>query len=118
MKNIILIALTIMVIAMGFLMFDDFNRAGVLGSKGYLEEGSKFGVEVGLELGEARTVLREKGLRPVDLTAPSSCHGRTYSADRQLELWYDDTWRRGTICLSSVDRRVVSISWSFNWMTP
>ena len=118
MKGTLLAGLTVTMIAVGYLALDDFNRAGILASRGTIEEGSKFGVEIGMELDDAGHVLRERGLRPAALTAPASCHERTYSAERELELWYDDTWRRGTICLASVHGQVVSVSWRYDWMTP
>ena len=118
MKGILLAGLTVMLIALGYLAFDDFTRAGLLASQGHAEEGSKFGVEIGMELDDAGHGLRERGLRPVALTAPASCHGRIYAAEHELELWYDDTWRRGTICLASVNGRVESISWLYNWIAP
>ncbi len=118
MKYVIWVALGVALVGFGYLMADEFNRAGVLSSKGYIESGSKFGIDIGMSRDAAARQLSDQGLEQVELTATQSCHGRSHGPDRYVELWYDRSWRRGTICLSSTGNRVASVSWVYNWAAP
>ena len=118
MKMLIWIVCALLIAAAIFILSDEFNRAGVSASEGYVESGSKFGIEIGMSRDAAVNRLASRGLDQVDLTAPQSCHGRNYGPERQVELWYDRSWRRGTICLSSEENKIASISWVYNWGTP
>jgi hypothetical protein len=118
MKYLIWAALVAALAGIGYMMADEFNRAGILSSEGYIESGSKFGMEIGMSRDTAASRLSERGLEQVELTAQQSCHGRSYGPDRQVELWYDRSWRRGTICLSSTGNRIASVSWIYNWSAP
>lgn len=119
MKYFIWLALIAALVGIGFLKADEFNRAGMLSSEGYIESGSKFDVTIGMPRDAAARRLSDRGLEEVEqLTADQSCHGRSYGADRQVELWYDRSWRRGTICLSSTGNRVASLSWIYDWSAP
>ncbi|MGE0653311.1 MAG: hypothetical protein AB7P12_16440 [Alphaproteobacteria bacterium] len=113
MKYVLWMFLAAIVVGIAYLMSDEFNRAGILSSEGYIEHGSKFGIDIGMNVAANRLV--EHGLEPVELTATHSCHGRAYGSERRVELWYDRTWRRGTICVSSEENRVASVSWIYNW---
>lgn len=118
MKYIIWVVLVALILAFAYMMTDEFNRAGLLSSEGYVGNGTKFGVEIGKSRNLAAQRLLDRGLEPVALTSVQSCHGRTYDTKRQVELWYDRTWRRGTICLSSEANKVTSVSWIYNWAAP
>lgn len=118
MKYIIWAASLAALAGIGYLIADEFNRAGILSSEGYIESGSKFGIAIGMSHDAAAMRLSGRGLEKVELTAEQSCHGRSYGPDRQVELWYDRSWRRGTICLSLVGNRIASVSWIYNWAAP
>lgn len=118
-RSAILGGILLVMFGVGFaVLADEYNRAGVLSSRGVSTSGERFGVAIGMDSMQARDVLRRRGLTPVELTLAQSCHGRTYTSDEQVELWYDDTWRRGTICVVSRSSRVTVVSWSYNWMAP
>ena len=115
--------LVLIVIVVGILVYlssDELDQAGFTSSSGYIESGTKFGIYIGMPVSDARQRLAGRGLSPVDLTrersfnSPQRCHGRTYGPDRHVELWWDNSWRRGTICLTSTRDKVASVSWHFN----
>lgn len=103
-----------------YLASDEFTRAGLVSSNGYIDSGARFGIYVGMPLSEARRLLASRGLNPDDLTIPSrfvpphTCLHRKYPPDHDIEAWADRSWRRGTICLSSTQGKVASVSWHFD----
>jgi len=102
-----------------FVLIDDFRRTAVVGAQGHIETGARFGVEVGMPREDVTEPLSRRGLRPVENLEPEhSCHGRDYTPQHQVDVWHDDTWRRGVICVVSLGGQVTDISWVYNWMAP
>lgn len=101
---------------------DEITRASIVGSKGYKETGSKFGITVGMRHDEAVRLLSNHGFElfepPLGPTRPPQrCHGRYYPDDHTVELWLlIDGWRRGNICLVSRSGDVTNFSWDFMWL--
>ena len=118
MKRMLWITVAVTIAVAAFISSDEFDRAGIMSSEGYIERGSKFGMDIGMPRDVATTKLAARGLEPVELTATQSCHNRTFRPERQVELWCDRTWRRGTICISSEQNKVASVSWIYNRAAP
>lgn len=100
-----------------FFILDDFQKAGI-GSIGFRDSGSKFGVEIGVDLTSARSHLTANGLRLYEEDFFGQCLGFSYPKDQDLEVWVDETWRYGSICLASVGEKVVSIRWHYTFDAP
>jgi len=124
-KMTLLIIGLIIVLSLTFIFSSEWNRAA-LGSQGYIDEGSKFGIEVKSSLEDAHKILESKGLYSYDLSenrklSPSglqNCHGREYPDDILLEAFSDDSWRRGIICIASSEGEVISLSWHYGMFQP
>lgn len=116
--------LILFVIVVGILVYlfsDEFDQTALtLGSSGYIETGTKFGIYIGMAVSDARQRLASRKLSPNDLTVPShlvpphTCLHRKYPPDHDIEAWVDRSWRRGTICLSSTEGKVASVAWLFD----
>jgi hypothetical protein len=123
MKMLFWLVFALLIAAAIFILSDEFNRSGALASEGYIESGSKFGIEIGMSRDAAANKLASRGLEWSELPtdprfSPQSCHGHTHSPERLVELWIDRSWRRGTICLSSEENKITSVSWVYNWGAP
>jgi hypothetical protein len=92
---------------------DDFDSAGLqLGSQGTLVNGSKFGITVGMKLPEARQRLISRGL--VFIGESRKCYMLPKNDGVSYEIWWDNSWRGGTMCLASQQGRVVALDWVFD----
>jgi len=104
---------------------NEWNRAA-FGSQGYIENGSKFGIEIGSPYLEAKQNLLVKGLvvlnisyhRKLSKTGAQNCHGHEYPDNVKLEAFHDDSWRRGVICIASKDNKVIRLSWHYAMFQP
>jgi hypothetical protein len=104
--------------AIFYFLSDEYNRVAVLGSEGSIDSGSKFGLEIGMLRSDADAILNTRGLELVESFYGGSCLNRSYPDDQRIEVWSDDSWRRGTICLASKNDTVDSIGWFYSWGQP
>ena len=93
--------------------YSAFNRAGITGAAGRIGSGEKFGTTIGDPPSEAERNFKELGFEKVALTRPQSCHGFRYSKEQTVQLWFDNSWRRGTLCVVSSAQKVTHLSWSY-----
>ena len=98
--------------------FAAFNRAGLWGSNGRISKGERFGLSIGQDYGSAAARMSALGFKTHAVTKDSSCHGFDYDRSRQLALWWDDSWRKGTICLVVLDGKVEYVSWMYGMGSP
>ena len=117
MKTLIFaVGLTILVFflyTLGFSRHADFNRSGILGSKGRITTGSKFGIEIGENYETAKSLMLSLGFENPELTKAGSCHGYDYGKELEPHLWFDNSWRKGTICIITSSNKVRHVSWSY-----
>jgi hypothetical protein len=99
--------------ALGISRYADFNLSGILGSKGRITNGSKFGIEVGENYETAKALMISLGFERSELTKEGSCHGYIYGTELEPHLWFDNSWRKGTICIVTSSNKVRYISWSY-----
>lgn len=111
-----LAAISVAVVAF---LSDPFNLAGVYGSQGFIRSGEKFNISVGGSRSQATAMLRKKGINAV---APTStfhgCFVNPVPPSQQIELFWDRSWRRGTICIASSKDTVTALGWHYNWLAP
>ena len=118
MKMVFIISLIAFVGFLVLFLSDEYNWTAVLGSEGFVDTGSKFGVSVGGLRSEASAKLSDRGLVLEESFDGGSCLNRSYPDEQNVEVWSDRSWRRGTICLASENNQVVSIGWFYSWMQP
>lgn len=114
--------LVLIVIVVGILVYlssDELDQVRMIPSSGYIESGSKFGIEIGMPAGDARQRLANRGLNRIavaDLSvSPRTCLGHSYEAGQDVEAWADDGgWEGGIICLAAKDDKIVNIRWMFD----
>jgi hypothetical protein len=93
--------------------FAAFNRAGLWGSNGRIGEGERFGLSIGQSYQSAAARMSALGFEARPITKENSCHGHDYDRNRQLALWWDDSWRKGTICIVVLNGEVEYVSWMY-----
>lgn len=108
-----LMALLFFLYTLGFSSYADFNRSGIFGSNGRIAMGSKFGVEIGDSYEKAKSLMLSLGFENPDLTKAGSCHGYDYGKEFEPHLWFDNSWRKGTICIITSSNKVRYVSWSY-----
>jgi|CXWL01.1.fsa_nt_gi hypothetical protein len=90
-------------------------------SFGYTESETKFGVRIGMDANEAAEVLVASGLDPMPdaaMYALMECRGRRPEQLETLKLYFDDSWRDGSVCFVVRNSKVVAIGWVFSPLTP
>ncbi len=102
----------------------EWNRAA-FGSQGYIEKGEKFSVKIGAIRVDVINHLTAQGLVNISTLGikethynPQSCHSHIYGDEYEVELWDDDSWRRGTICTAFIDEKLTRMSWWYGMFQP
>jgi hypothetical protein len=108
-----LMTLVFFLYTLGFSRHAEFNRSGISGSKGRITTGSKFGIQVGENYETSRALMISLGFENPELTKTGSCHGYDYGEELEPHLWFDNSWRKGTICIITSSNKVQYVSWSY-----
>lgn len=103
---------------------NEWNRAA-LGSEGYIEKGTKFGLTIGDRKQEITEHLVTRGLVDESTSGANetgynsqSCLLHIYPSKYEVQVWGDDSWRRGTICIAFLDGKLARMSWHYNMLQP
>jgi len=123
-KSVLFVGILLLLFIVVFFS-SEWNRAA-FGSSGIIDNGSKFGIEIGSSYSEAKQHLLSQGLVPYDIeynpkvraTGIKQCHGRKYPDNVFLQAFDDDSWRRGIICVASKNDKVIKISWHYGMLQP
>lgn len=121
----IVILLIIFFLGLGVVFLsNEWNRAA-FGSEGHIEKGTKFGLSIGDSKKEITEYLVDRGMieksgRGANETGynPQSCHLHIYVEKYEVELWADESWRRGTICVAYLDGKLTRVSWIYSMLSP
>jgi len=92
-------------------------RAVLFRPNAIVEVGDGFGVSIGSARSDALDGLR-RALRHAETKSGGTCLFREFSDEYVLDVFRDDTWRRGTVCIASRDDVVVAVVWMFNPFMP
>ena len=121
------VVIGIAILAFGLLaifLSNEWNRAA-WGSEGYIENGTKFGLTIGESKPEVAIYLTSRGLineTTVGINEthynPQSCYNYIHGAEYEVELWRDDSWRRGSICIAFLDGKLARVSWWYGMFQP
>lgn len=96
----------------------EFNRAGLVGTSGRIDSGEKFGVSIGDDYRHIQERFQRIGFEKTELTKAQSCHGFDYPQHQRPELWFDKSWKKGTLCLVTSRDKVTYLSWSYGMGYP
>lgn len=119
-RKIVVIAL-LATASIGFSLFltDEMNRKFVFNPIGYREHGSAFSVTVGQSRPEAVNILKSNIALSLYESRPGyHCLTRRYNQQMDLDIFQDNSWRRGAICLVSSGGIVSEIIWDYNPLAP
>lgn len=114
----------ILMLLMAFLLSTERNRAA-WGSSGFIESGEKFSIKIGENKDKVTSHLIALGLHDVSEVGknethynPKRCHGYTFSDEYTVEVWSDDSWRRGIICVAYKENNLERMSWNYGMFQP
>jgi hypothetical protein len=94
---------------------DEDNASALRSSAGFIERGSKFDVSVGDHIGTVGRTIGKHHFQLWERPDLQSCLTHAYPWTQAVNVYSDDTWRRGTACVA-FDRRtrlVRSIEWAY-----
>lgn len=102
------------ILAPAILLADELSRTALFDSTGHVVDGKKFGISIGGNRGDAVTHLRHmRSLRWHETTKGGICLMRRYTSDITVDVFIDESWRHGSICLASRRDRIEEIAWFF-----
>jgi len=123
-KRAMILITILALVTIAIFLSNEWNRAA-FGSEGYIVEGKKFGLTIGASKKEMTEYLVNRGL--VDGTElganetgynPQSCHFHIYPDKYEVEIWDDESWRGGVICVAYLDGKLARVSWMYNMLAP
>lgn len=119
-RKTVVIALLVTAIAGLSLFFtEELNRKWVFNPIGYIEYGSTLSVTVGQPRREAVNILKSSSALSLYESRPGyNCLTRRYNQQMNLDIFQDNSWRRGTICLVSTGEIVSEVIWYYNFLAP
>jgi hypothetical protein len=97
---------------------DDLARVAITQGQGFADSGEKFGITIGENIRTADRTLVRRGLALSRRSNGGNCYGRDYEPRYELYVYLDATWRHGSVCVSALRGRVVSISWFYHFLSP
>lgn len=112
--NTVVITLVALILFVAFtLATNDLWRAAVFEPGGFIEAGSKFGIEIGMPTGEAIDTLKTRGFEDMDIFGSRlSCDYKTPVTDQQIDSLINNGMD-GVICLESKAQKITAIGWRF-----
>lgn len=110
--NTALIVGTIIVVLTVQFFLDPRNRA--LFSSGPVRSGQLYGIEIGSSSLEAFRKLDRYGLVRGRVPNTGRCMALVAEDNEKLDLFSDNSWRRGTVCLATEGGKVTGIDTYFS----
>jgi hypothetical protein len=117
-RALLVIALAATVILTLLFLLDERNRLAIALPEGVLHHGSRLGVYVGQEREAAGDYLASQGLVLESSQEGGSCVRHSYPSGQQIDVYSDQSWRNGTVCLISQDARIFAVEWFFAPLKP
>lgn len=118
MRRVLIILFILLTCVIVLFVANPLNRVALAEGIGFIDSGSKFGIRIGDSRNSAIKRLEDIGLRQLGNIVENSCLGYSYTPSKKLDIFLDNSWRRGTICLSSDKNTIESIRWHYNWLQP
>ncbi len=112
-KPLLLVIGLAALIGAGWLLTDARTRLTLFQPNGSIQSGSALGVAVGdTRLNAERELLRQ-GMALRETTNGGTCFYRAVKPDRQLDLFFVQSWHGGMVCVVSRNERVEELIWAF-----
>jgi uncharacterized membrane protein len=119
MNKALFTALVVVLIVIGSaIVASPLTRTGLMRSKGSISEGSFLGINIGESASTAGIKIARMGFRTIESSYGRNCMGIHYPEDYHVVLYYDNSWRNGTICVASIAGRVRGIRWYYDFLSP
>jgi hypothetical protein len=118
--KIVLMVLAISaVVGLCFFFSNNLNRISTFSDIGYEKDGYYFSVPAGQDRRSAlRTLSNNPELALTDSRTGTNCLTRRYDREMDFDIFADDSWRRGTVCVVSSGGVVSEVVWYFNFLAP
>lgn len=100
-------------LATAWQLTDSRTRLTIFQPNGFIRAGSLFAVAVGDTRSSSRSALQNQRMTLRGASNGGTCFFRAVAADRQLDVFFVQTWHGGTICTVSRNERVEEVIWAF-----
>lgn len=95
-----------------YLLSADRNRTALIGGKGFISSGAKWGIQIEISEMEAHNLLIRDGFEYNYQQLEGRCLDQAQPG--HVVRYYSDTgWRRGIVCLAIDDGAVQGIGWNY-----
>jgi len=95
------------------LLTDARNRLVLFRPNGFIQSGSVLGLEIGDTRSSAQSKLRSKGMTLQATSNGGTCFFRPVKPDRQLDVFFVQSWHGGVMCIVSRNEHVEELIWAF-----
>lgn len=116
-----------------YLFLSSERNLAAFGSASDISEGHKFGIHIGGDIDVTLERLKRKGIaqefRPSSMKSHEGtleysnvasrnkeCFGQKFESKYNVILLHDNSWRQGTLCLVSHDKKIVRLFWYYDWL--
>lgn len=110
--SLLLIGLAALIGA-AWLLTDARTRLTLFKPNGFIQSGSALGVAVGDTRLNSQRKLLPQGMVLQESTNGGTCFYRAVKSDRQLDLFFVQSWHGGMVCIVSRNERVEELIWAF-----
>lgn len=88
------------------------------GGDGTASTGKVLGVAIGDPRTSAKLALIERGLVQAGSQRGGVCVKERFTSAQLVDVYRDESWRKGVVCVASVNETVVRVEWYFNPLSP
>lgn len=97
---------------------NESNRISLFIRHGFIEHGSRFGISVGQKYERLPSVLPNSHLNLVGIQHGGYCYHHNYPDNEIVSVYYDQSWRKMTVCIGEKAGRVASLQWDASSFQP
>lgn len=94
------------------------NRLALFYPEGHKSSGKILGAGVGMSAPQFRSAIESRGFTFVKRDRGESGCPRYRVRAESVDVFLDQTWRKGVICAGSTGGKVITIAWYFDPLTP
>jgi hypothetical protein len=117
------ISITLVVLVASFLFIwwsrlDPLDKLGIASGSGRIASGNFIEINVGERAVRAREILTRRGLVLSRSSNGGNCYGHEYDSSYYVEVYIDNSWRNGSVCVASKGGIISELSWFYNPFSP
>jgi len=121
-RRVVLSAIALIIVSIGafaaFVTLDERNQVVLFNHSGSTTTGAFLGVSVGMPRATAHEQLKKKGLVLQKSLAGGGCLEWTFLDAQTVDVFQDDSWRKGAVCVASRGETVERLVWYFDPSQP